>query len=98
MGSPWGFHSTDGPRSRKPLILGNSVRRESIEWFATNRRAPSAKEAALSTVRLWFWLDVIDLLAWLGLFGSRAYLYALRKASDATDWGEGERLGDEKPF
>ena len=49
-------------------------------------------------MRLWFWLDVMDLLAWLGLAGSKLWLYALRKASDATDWGDGNRCGDGEPF
>lgn len=37
---------------------------------------------------LWFWLDVTDFLAWIGLYGTKPYLYAVRKASDSTDWSE----------
>ena len=50
------------------------------------------------TLRLRFWLFAMDSLFWLGLFGSRAYLYAVGKAGEATDWGEGARLGPEEPF
>lgn len=38
------------------------------------------------TLRLRFWLFAMDALSWLGL-SERLYLYALSKASDATDWG-----------
>lgn len=38
------------------------------------------------SARLCFWLGVLDLLAALGVRG-RAYLWVLRRASDATDWG-----------
>jgi hypothetical protein len=38
------------------------------------------------TIRLTFWLLTMDALQRLGLFGSRPYLWAVGKASDATDW------------
>lgn len=50
------------------------------------------------TPRLRFWLFAMDALAFVGLFGSRAYLYAVGKASDATDWGEGAKCGEGRPF
>lgn len=50
------------------------------------------------TRRLRFWLLAMDVLSWLNLDFSRAYLYALRKASDATDWGEGADCGEGEPF
>lgn len=37
--------------------------------------------------RLRFWLAVSDLLARLGLFGSRLYLWCVLRASDCVDWG-----------
>lgn len=46
-------------------------------------------------MRLRWWLLVMDVLAALGAWGSgggwrwRAYLWALGRASDATDWGQG---------
>lgn len=51
-------------------------------------------------MRLAFWLHVMDLIAWLGGFGSRPYLWAVSKASDATDWGvprqsNGDSKGDQ---
>lgn len=46
------------------------------------------------SARLRFWLRVMDLLP----FGSRPYLWALRKASDATDWGDGEEDGEGAPW
>lgn len=49
-------------------------------------------------LRLHFWLLTMDTLVALGLFGSRAYLYAVGKASDATDWGEGAVCGEGEPF
>jgi len=39
----------------------------------------------------------MDLAHWLRLPHS-VHLWLVRKASDATDWGEGEKLGDEAPF
>jgi hypothetical protein len=48
---------------------------------------------------LWLWLDLLDLLAWLGLDGTRPYLWVLRRASDATDWGQEEECEQGKePF
>lgn len=42
-------------------------------------------------IRQRFWLHVMDVIALLpGGFGSRAYLWALERASSATDWGDGE--------
>ena len=39
-------------------------------------------------MRLRFWLGIMDLIAALPRgFGSRAYLWAVERASDATDWG-----------
>lgn len=38
-------------------------------------------------LRLHFWLCAMDVLARLGLFGRRPYLFCVRRASDATDWG-----------
>lgn len=42
-------------------------------------------------MRLRFWLATMDLLAWCGGFGTKAYLFAVGKASDATDWNEGAK-------
>lgn len=47
-------------------------------------------------MRLRFWLLVMDLLGALGV-GGCIYLWALRRASDATDWGEANATG-EGPF
>lgn len=44
------------------------------------------------------WLVALDALAAAGLFGSRPYLWAVRKASDATDWGVGVVCGEGAPF
>jgi hypothetical protein len=38
-------------------------------------------------MKLRFWLFIMDALVALGLFGSRPFLYAVGRASDATDWG-----------
>lgn len=40
-----------------------------------------------STLRLRFWLLALDVLAWRW-YGSPAYLWAVRKAADASDWEE----------
>lgn len=37
-------------------------------------------------MRLRLWLLAMDALAFFGGFGSRAYLWCVGKASDATDW------------
>lgn len=37
-------------------------------------------------VMLWIWLEVLDVLAWLGLFGSPLYLWVVRRASDCVVW------------
>jgi hypothetical protein len=39
------------------------------------------------TIRLRFWLFIMDAIALCGGLGSRPYTYAVRMASDATDWG-----------
>lgn len=39
------------------------------------------------TLRLRFWLTMMDLAHWLRL-PPRAYGWTVTKASDATDWGE----------
>ena len=39
-------------------------------------------------MRLRFWLLAYDLFAWLDW--STAALYAIGKAGDATDWGDGD--------
>lgn len=45
-----------------------------------------------------FWLLAMDAIARCGLYGSPLYLWAVGKASDATDWTPGAKLGDEEPF
>lgn len=40
-------------------------------------------------LRLCFWLSTMDLLCWLGLSGGRLWTFALLRASDAVDWGDG---------
>ena len=45
-----------------------------------------------------FWLLTLDVLAAIGLFGSRPYLWVVGKASDATDWGDGVDCGEGEPF
>ena len=52
----------------------------------------------MKRARLWFWLHTMDALSWAERCLRRAYLYAVGKASDATDWGEGAKLGEEEPF
>lgn len=47
-------------------------------------------------MRLRFWLFVVDVANLLG--SQRLYLWAVGKASDATDWGEGVTLDDGGPF
>lgn len=50
-------------------------------------------------MRLRFWLFVMDLANLLPRPRSgRVYLWAVGKASDATDWGEGAELGEGEPF
>lgn len=53
-------------------------------------------------IRQRFWLLVLDAIALVpGGFGSRAYDWALDRASDATDWGEGADCSGgsgEEPF
>lgn len=39
-------------------------------------------------LRLWCWLHVLDALVVLGAWHRRAYLWAVGRASDATDWGD----------
>lgn len=56
-----------------------------------------------ATIRLHFWLLVMDALAACGAWrtkGLRWHLYgwAVRKASDATDWGQGAVGGSDDPF
>ena len=48
------------------------------------------------SIRLTFWLCAMDLFHCLGC--DRAYLWAVGKASDATDWGEGADRGEGEPF
>lgn len=44
---------------------------------------------AVRRIRQRFWLLAMDVVHACGCgMGSHAYLFALRKASDATDWGE----------
>jgi hypothetical protein len=42
-----------------------------------------------------FWLLVMDVIVLCGGFGSRAYGWTLQRASDATDWGDGEDCSGE---
>jgi hypothetical protein len=49
-------------------------------------------------MRLRLWLTVLDILSALGLFGSPLYLWAVGKASDATDWGDGVEHVEGEPF
>lgn len=39
-------------------------------------------------LRLAFWLHALDAISFCGGYGSRAYYWAVRKASDCEDWGE----------
>jgi hypothetical protein len=48
--------------------------------------------------RLQFWLFTMDALCWLGCAGGRLWTFALERASDATDWGEGADCGEGRPF
>lgn len=48
------------------------------------------------TLRLRFWFLAMELFHALGW--ASAYLWAVGKASDATDWGEGEVCGEGEPF
>jgi hypothetical protein len=52
----------------------------------------------MGTIRLTFWLLTMDAFQRLGLFGSRPYLWAVGRASDATDWGHGFDHGEGEPF
>lgn len=46
-----------------------------------------------------FWLLVLDAICLVpGGFGSRAYLWALDRASSATDWPECPPVDDDEPF
>ena len=49
------------------------------------------------TLRLRFWLLAMDVVEALHL-PRAAYYWTLRRASDATDWGEGAVLGEGEPF
>jgi hypothetical protein len=50
-------------------------------------------------VRQAVWLLVLDAIELLPRgFGSRAYLWALQRAANATDWGDGADCGEEEPF
>lgn len=40
------------------------------------------------TLRLRLWLLAMDVVALCGGFGTRLYGWAVRRASDATDWGD----------
>ena len=56
----------------------------------------------MRALRQRFWLFVLDVICLVrGGFGSRAYYWALQRASNATDWGPalepGEHEGEE-PF
>jgi hypothetical protein len=46
------------------------------------------------------WLFAMDVVALLGGFGSRAYLWCVERASDCTDWGTPDELPaeNERPF
>lgn len=46
-----------------------------------------------------FWLAAMDVIAWLGGFGSQPYLFAVRRAAATIDWGD-ERYEekDDGPF
>lgn len=46
----------------------------------------------MSKLRLHFWLRVLDVIAFFGGFGSRPYLWAVGKCSDA-DWA---RFGNDE--
>lgn len=51
--------------------------------------------------RLRFWLFTMDVARVLFGFGSPQYLWCLRRASDATDWGDGADCSGgtgEEPF
>jgi hypothetical protein len=41
----------------------------------------------MSPHRLGFWVFVADMLVWAGFFGSKAFLYAIGKASEANGFG-----------
>lgn len=40
----------------------------------------------IRAIRMWFWLATMDVIANLGGFGSRFYLWAVDKASCCVDW------------
>lgn len=40
------------------------------------------------SMRLRFWLAALDAICLCGGYGTPLYLWAVGKASDATDWGE----------
>lgn len=48
-------------------------------------------------LRLRFWLFAMDVCEFMRL-PQGCYLWCLCRASDATDWGIGAKLGDEEPF
>ena len=39
-------------------------------------------------MRLRFWLFATDVVAFCGGYGSPVYLWCVRRASGATDWGQ----------
>lgn len=47
---------------------------------------PTSSVTLAKSWRLRCWLLAMDALAFCGAFGSRAYLWCVDKASDATDW------------
>jgi hypothetical protein len=50
-------------------------------------------------IRQRFWLLVMDMIVLSPSgFGSRPYSWALERASNATDWGEGADCGKGEPF
>ena len=52
----------------------------------------------LRALRQRAWLLAMDALALAGLFGSRPYLYAVERASAATDWGDDATETDGGPW
>jgi hypothetical protein len=58
-------------------------------------RAKKGAEVGAVNIRQRFWLLVMDVIVLCGGFGSRAYGWVLQRASDATDWGDGEDCSEE---
>lgn len=63
------------------------------EYNAITRRT---EQWDMMRIRRRFWFAVMDAADAIGW--ERAWFWALQRAADATDWGEGAKCGAEEPF